>query len=319
MNRQVPQSRRRLRGRFRLVLVRALIGLFARLSLPLSHRLGALLGRVSWCLNGRIRRVSEENIRRCFPDWTEEQREHLVRDSLIETGKTITETGAIWRWPRRRVEKLVRKINGWEHMEAALAEGKGVVMLGPHLGAWELGGLLTAARTPTTILYRPPREPAFEALMTEARSRFGAQLVPADLKGVRALLGALKRGELVAILPDQEPSFGQGRFAPFFGHPAYTLTLVQSLLRRTGARALFAYAERLPAGNGFRFHYLPAERLVADGDLADEDPDRALAALNRGVENLVRLNPSQYQWSYRRFRRQPDRSENEQDLPETQP
>jgi len=296
---------RRLRSAARLFLLRGLLGLFAALSLKANHRIGRWLGLLAWRLDGRIRRITEENIQRCLPDWDEEQRTQLARNSLIETGKTVTETGAIWRWPRWRVEELVKEIEGWPHMEAAMAKGKGVIMLGPHLGAWELGGLLTATRTPTTILFRPPREPAFEALMTEARSRFGANLVPADLSGVRSLLKALKRGELVAILPDQEPSFGQGGFAPFFGQPAYTLTLVRTLLRKTGAQAIFAHAERLPDGEGFRFHYLPADELVPDGNLADDDETAALTALNLGVERLVRRSPEQYQWSYRRFRRQP--------------
>jgi len=297
--------RRHIRSAVRLALVRGLLALFAALSLKQDHRLGRWLGLLTWRLNGRMRRITEENIQRCLPEWDAASRTKLARDSLIETGKTITETGPIWRWPRERVERLVRDIVGWEHMEAALARGKGVIMLGPHLGAWELGGLLTATRTPTTILYRPPREPALETLMTEARSRFGARLVPADMKGVRALLGALRRGELVAILPDQEPSFGQGSFAPFFGHPAHTLTLVRTLLRRTGAGVLFAHAERLPDGEGFRFHYLPADELVPDNGLAADDETAALTALNLGVERLVRRCPEQYQWSYRRFRHQP--------------
>jgi len=140
--------------------------------------------------------------------------------------------------------------------------------------------------------------------MVAARSRFGARLVPANAQGVRALLKALRRGELVAILPDQEPRFGQGVFAPFFGQPAYTLSLVGKLLRKTGAKAVMGYMERLPDHAGYRIHYLPAPEGVADAD-----PIKAATALNQGVEQCARALPAQYQWSYRRFRRQPDQDD----------
>ncbi|MFP4155383.1 MAG: lysophospholipid acyltransferase family protein [Halothiobacillaceae bacterium] len=284
--------------RWRLLGLRTLVALLARLSLPASHRLGAALGWLAWKANRRPARISRKNIARCLPELTEAGREALVRDSLIETGKTIAETGALWRWPRERLEPLVREIVGRDHLDRAMAGGKGAILLGPHLGAWELGGLYSDRLYPATILYRPPRQPELEEAVVKARARFGARLVPASTRGVRALLAALRRGELVAILPDQEPSFGQGVFAPFFGHPAYTLLLVAGLLRRTGATAVMGYMERLPGGQGYRLHYLPAPEAVAD-----PDPVIAATALNQGVERCVRALPRQYQWSYRRFRR----------------
>ena len=287
-------------GQLRLALVKVLLRLFSWLPLRLNHQLGGLIGWLAWRVNGRMARISRENIRRCLPQWPTDEQEKLVRDSLIETGKAITEAGPLWLWPEERILPLVKEIRGREHLDQAMQSGRGAILLGPHLGAWELGGLYSDRLYPATILYRSPRQPELESLMVEARSRFGAQLVPANTRGVRALLTALRQQQLVAILPDQEPRFGQGVFAPFFGHPAYTLTLVASLLRKTGAKAVYGFMERLPRGQGYRLHYLPAP----DG-LDAEDPVEAATALNRGVENCVRRLPAQYQWSYRRFRTRP--------------
>lgn len=291
---------RRVRGPLRLGLVRALLWLFGRLSLGGAQRLGAGIGALLWRTNGKTRRVVEDNLARCLPELGAAERERLGRETMIEAGKTLVETGPLWRWPRERVEAMVVDTPGFETLEDALAAGHGAILLGPHLGAWELGGLMTAARTPTTIMYRPPREAALESLMVEARARFGAAMAPANLRGVRQALAALRRNELVAILPDQEPARGEGVFAPFFGEPALTMTLVRSLMRRTGAPAFMGYAERLPAGRGFRIHYRPARQ-----PLDAEAPVKAATALNREVEALARERLAQYQWTYRRFRSRP--------------
>ena len=211
---------------------------------------------------------------------------------------------SIWQGSKAKIETLAREIHNEDILTQAMAAGRGAILLAPHSGAWELGGLFTATRTPMTTLYRPPREPAFEALMNSSRERFGGKLVPANRHGVKALLLALRRGELVAILPDQEPNVGEGAFAPFFGHPAYTLTLIHNLMQKTGATAILGRTERLPHGQGYHLNYFKAPE-----GMNDSDPATALAALNAGIEQMVLENPAQYQWVYRRFRRQPTPSE----------
>ncbi|WP_407275663.1 lysophospholipid acyltransferase family protein [Halothiobacillus sp. DCM-1] len=288
------------RSRMRLWALRAALGLFAALPLRLAHGLGAALGWLAWVSRSRLRRIAEENIARCLPELNAEEQTRLVRQHLLETGKTLTELGLIWRGSKPRIDRLVRGIHGKAHLDTALAAGKGCILLAPHSGSWEFGGLYTATLTPMSTIYRPPREPAFERLMTQGRTRFGAQLVPADRRGVKALFLALQRGELVAILPDQEPGVGEGAFAPFFGQPAYTVTLIHQLLQKTGARAVFGRTERLPQGRGYVLNYYPAPEALYDADVTI-----SLTALNAAVEQIARENPAQYQWSYRRFRRQP--------------
>lgn len=288
------------RSRLRYVLLNTALSGFSWLSLASAHRLGAWLGRIATTQQGKLWRISLDNIQRCLPELSAEAQDQLARHSLIEAGKTLVEMGAVWRAPWGKIAHWAVTVEGLDALHAARTAGRGVILLSPHIGAWEFGGLYTAQQLPTTTLYRPPREPAFEALITQARSRTGTTLVPANRQGVKALLLALRRNELAVILPDQEPAVGEGAFAPFFGHPAYTLTLVHSLMQRTGAPAFFGFAERLPNGQGFHLRYLPAPE-----GLDAADPATALAALNAGVEQIVRLCPAQYQWSYRRFRRQP--------------
>ncbi|HQT43233.1 MAG TPA: lysophospholipid acyltransferase family protein [Halothiobacillus sp.] len=301
MSKRTAQSHSRpLRSALRLFLLRSLLRVFAALPLRLSHTIGIGFGWLAWATHSAMRKTAEENIQRCLPELSPDEQRQLVRETLHETGKTITELGMIWQGSKSRIESLATRIEGQEILEQALAAGRGAILLAPHSGAWELGGLYTATRTPMTTLYRPPREPAFEELMNRARERFGAQLVPANRHGVKALLLALRRGEVVAILPDQEPSVGEGEFAPFFGQPAYTVTLIHNLMQKTGAIAILGRTERLPRGQGYSLHYF-----AAPAGMYDPDPAIALAALNAGVEQMVRENPAQYQWVYRRFRRQP--------------
>ena len=275
--------------------------LLARLPLRVSQGIGAAIGWLMYLFPNEARRVTRRNIARCLPELSAGERRRLVRQSLIEAGRTATETAAIWLWPLDRVRPLVREVIGEELLEEGLARGRGVIVLSPHLGNWEIIGLYLSARASFTCMYRPPKLQEMDALMLQARERGGAHLVPTDASGVRALIKALRQGRVIGILPDQDPGRDSGVFAPFFGHPALTMVLLPKLASRTGATVLFTWAERLPRGEGFRLHLRPAPEGIAEADL-----EVAAAALNRGVEECVRALPSQYQWGYKRFKSRPE-------------
>lgn len=275
--------------------------LLARLPLRVSQGIGAAIGWALGLFPNEARRVTRRNIAHCLPELSHAERRTLVRRSLMESGRTATETAAIWLWPLERVRPLVREVVGEELLEEGLARGKGVVVLSPHLGNWEMAGLYFSLRCGITSMYRPPKVREMDALMLAARERGGAHLVPTDASGVRALMKALRQGQLIGILPDQNPDRDSGVFAPFFGHPALTMTLLPKLARKSGATVLFTWAERLPRGQGFRLHIRPAPEGISDADLAV-----AAAALNQGVEECVRALPTQYQWGYKRFKSRPE-------------
>ncbi len=291
---------RRLRRAVRAPLLRLALHGAGYLSLPRAHALGAALGRALYRRPNELRRVAEVNLRLAFPHWEAARRERLLQAALEETGKAMLELGALWQWRRERCLALVREQQGVDLLRQARAVGRGVVLVTPHFGAWEMVGLYLSAHIPLTALYRPPRIEQLDARVRRARERFGARLVPTDASGVRALYQALRGGEVVGILPDQDPGRQGSVFAPFFGRPAATMTLLPRLLAKTGAQPLLAYALRLPQGRGYRLVLRPLpERLAAP------DPAQAACALNAAIEALVRRHPEQYLWGYRRFRTRP--------------
>jgi KDO2-lipid IV(A) lauroyltransferase len=221
----------------------------------------------------------------------------LLRQSISESGKSIIELLPMWLRSYEKVLRLVKGNSGWEAIDAARAAGKGIILIGPHIGCFEIIGRHFAAQHPLTVMYKPSRQPALEALMLAGRQRGQATLVPTDLSGVRALLAALKRHEGIAILPDHVASDGDGVWASFFGRPAYTPTLVASLQRKTDAAAFFLVAERLSWGRGYHLHVFPLN------DTLPQDKTAAALRINQGVEAVVRLFPAQYLWSYNRHKR----------------
>jgi len=275
------------------------------LPLPLAHALAVPIGYAAWWLSSDAKRVTRRNLALCFPEKSEVEREILARSSIIETTKIACELGRIWLRPVDEVLAAVRSVSGQDVLERALAHKKGVIVLAPHLGNWELCGLHLDRCAQTTYLYKPPKLAGFESAMVSYRARAGAQLAPTSRKGIAMLVKALERGEIIGILPDQEPALDSGVFAPFFGLPALTMTLVGKLASRTGAAVVVMYAERLPSGKGFAIRIAPALARVADLDV-----NVAAAGLNEAVERCVRELPSQYQWEYRRFKHQPDNSKN---------
>jgi KDO2-lipid IV(A) lauroyltransferase len=266
--------------------------IFALLPLPLVHFLGVLLGLLS-LLRPRHRQVIANNLRQAglySPG--------LLIRAAIEWGKGMAELAPIWLRPLATVTGWVREVRGWEHVEAARAAGKGLIVLGPHLGCLELAGLYLAARLPITALYRRPRQAWAHTLMQAGRNRGQAKMVEPNLGGVRALLTALKRNEAAWVLPDQKANKGEGAWAPMFGRWAYMPTLFYRLAASSGAQPLLFYCKRLSWGRGYRLVIEPLPALPAD-------TGAAMRIVNQALENSVRQLPEQYLWTYQlhRFRR----------------
>jgi KDO2-lipid IV(A) lauroyltransferase len=271
--------------------------LLGRLPLRWLHAIGAVIGRLLGITPNPLRRKATQTLAFVQTPFDAETRHRLVGSCLVETGKAALELSRIWNGDARGALALVREVRGGELFEQALASGRGLVIAAPHLGCWELLNFWLCSRTKIAIAYRPPRQPAIEPLLVRARGALAAEQVRAEgAAGVRVLFKRLAAGNVVGILPDQQPKAGEGEFAPFFGTPALTMVLLSRLAQRTGATVLFAFAERLPHGAGFRINVLPAPDGIADADLPT-----AVAALNRGVENCVMLAPAQYQWAYKRY------------------
>ena len=278
----------------------SLFRLFARVPLPLMHALGAAFGWLVWWCAPDYRRRFKANAEAA--GFTPAQ----YRPAIGAAGAMAAELP--WLWARPQGESVLPKVVRWEGLpafEAALDERKGVILMVPHVGSWELygqavGERFLASHGPITALFRPPRKKWMAALMAGSRDRPGLQTLPTTVKGVRGLMRALRAGGYTGILPDQVPPAGQGVWAPFFGRPAYTMTLPARLAQQTGARVFLGVCERLPRGAGYAIRFEPFDGTAFSDPAAT--PEAAATALNAGIERLIRGLPGQYVWDYARYK-----------------
>jgi KDO2-lipid IV(A) lauroyltransferase len=285
-------------------LLYALAWAVARWPWPLLRALADALAAAAVASDAREARVARRNLELIRPDLDATAREALVRRIVRTTARQAVETLRLWTRPPARNLADIVEVHGRALFDAALADPRGLIVAAPHMGNWELLNQWLAAQTPLAILYRPPESALGEAFLRRVRARAGQQVeqVRAEAAGVRTLLKRLQAGGVVGILPDQQPKSGEGAFAPFFGKPALTMTLLSRLAARSGAQVLLAWCERLP-GDGpprFALHVAPAPAAIAD-----PDPERAVAALNAAVEAVARRDFSQYQWTYKRYTLRP--------------
>ncbi len=271
-----------------------LFWLISRLPLRVLHAIGGTLGLVAARLPGRYGRRLTEHFRQAFPHATDA----MLAEAARSTGRMILEMPYFW--SRKTIKANLHGFDEylWPELTRLQARGNGIIILVPHLGCFEVLPQSHATRRPVTVLFKPPHQPWLRDFIERIRSRPGISMAPATPRGVRMLAKALKRGEAVGILPDQVPSGGEGTWAPFFGKPAYTMTLVHRLQQLTGAPVVAVFAERLPRGAGYRGHV----RVLADDGMLPEDPSAAAAVINRAIEELVAEAPTQYLWGYNRYK-----------------
>jgi KDO2-lipid IV(A) lauroyltransferase len=283
----------------RLGLLRLFVWLLGRAPATLLTALSRPLGKSVWRFSNTRRSSTRRNLAACYPALDDADREQLGRESMRHFAMTALETGMCWSWSEKRLRRHFIEPVGFELLQEELKAGRGVLLLVPHFGNWELLNHWIQFHLELLALYKPGRSEELERAVVENRCRFGARMVPTTPAGLKQLYRHAKDGKLVAILPDQDPSDGKGRFIPFFGVPALTGVLAARLVQQTGCRVLFGACRRV-AGSLYQPHFLAAEN-----DIHDSDTDVALAALNRGVERVVALDPAQYLWAYKRFKSRP--------------
>ena len=279
----------------------------ARRSLRFLHALGGLMGWLAYALSPSYRRRLKANATLAGVSPAER------RAAVADAGRLVMELPRLWLRPREQPITDPVRWEGAELLEALLARGKGLVLLTPHMGSFEVSAQAYAerfgAQQPITVLYRPARQAWLRELEETARARPALATAPATLAGVRLMLRALKKGETLGLLPDQVPPEGMGVWAPFFGQPAYTMTLAARLVLQTGAAVAVLWTERLPQGAGYVVRAqplpVPLPERAADGS---HDEAAAAAAINRSMELVILQKPSQYLWGYHRYK-QPRRAE----------
>ena len=281
-----------------------LVRWLSRRSLRLLHAIGAPLGWLTWAVSPTYRQRFAANAAQAGVAWAE------ARPAIAEAGRLVLELPFLWLRPSDVPIGPRLAWQGEALLEAALAEGRGVVLLTPHMGCFEVTAQAIAQRycsaeKPITVLYRPARKAWLRELEEDSRARTGLATAPASLAGVRQMIRALRRGEAVGLLPDQVPPDGMGVWAPFFGREAYTMTLAARLIQQTGAVALLTWGERLPHGAGYTVHFLPFDEVLPPGAEAQAE---CAAIVNRAMERLIRQRPQQYLWGYHRYKQPRDGS-----------
>jgi len=269
----------------------------SRWPLWVLHAFGGVLGWLSYLLSPVYRRRFKANAAQAgmpVREW---------RPAVAEAGRLLAELPHLWMRPPSQPILPRVALHDEALVAAALERGRGVVLLTPHLGSFEVAAQAYAERFggqhPITVLYRPARKPWLRELVDTARVRPGLAAAPATLAGVRQMMRALRRGAAVGLLPDQVPPEDMGVWAPFFGKPAYTMTLAARLVQQTGAALLLAWGERLPHGRGYAVHFAPFDdALPAASDAQAE----SAAVINRAMERLIRQHPQQYLWGYDRYK-----------------
>ena len=280
--------------------MKILFRLLARLPLGANHAVGAFVGRLVYALSPRYRRRILENVAGSGLCRGPEDVARLARENAAEIGKGASELA----WALFRADDvpgLVKDRIGWEAVEKLRAANRPIIFVTPHLGAYDIAGRYLWTQVPILAMYRPHKLFWVDQLLREGRNRGaapdGTNVAPANMAGVRMVLKHLRRGGCSVVLPDQVPGVGDGEWVPFFGRPAYTMTLLGRLQEASGAALVFCFAERLSHGEGYRLH------LDALDEPLPEDRAAAARIVNAQVEKLVRACPAQFLWGYNRYKR----------------
>ena len=239
------------------------------------------------------------NLEISLSELSTQERERITRAAIRNELMSYFEFFSIWGSTNQKNIERVHKVIGEDLLHDALAQNKGLVLIVPHFGTWEIMNAYVAQFTSMTIMYKPVKNQAADQFVRAARSREQANLVPTDESGVRQIFKALKQGGTTVILPDHTPNVG-GEYIPYFGVPLATSNLSAKLIQKTKARALFLYALR-NENAGFDIHIEAIDEEIYQGDA-----NQGTGIIINTIENLIQRHPEHYHWSYKRFRAHED-------------
>ncbi len=274
-------------------MIKFILKFFSIMPLWLNHFIGGLIGKILYWTNGRSKRISKQNIELCFAELTQVQQDKLVKKSLIEMGKGLSESGFIWFNNFEHNASYIKKIKGLKH----LFSEPNTILLVPHFGCWEIAARVVSLHKPTTFMYKALPNKKQNALLLSVRQQRDLAMAAADKKGVLKLHRALKEEQLIAILPDQYPGDEGSILSTFFGQKAVTMTLLAKMARKNNAKVLMTWAQRLDKGQGYELNFKPIDILSESGVLKED-----VAKMNQAIEALIRTKPEQYLWNYKRFK-----------------
>ena len=274
-------------------MIRLFLAFCSLLSLRANHSFGAFLGQLLFIFNSDAKNASKQNLEICFPNLSPGELRKLLKKVLIETGKSLTESGLIWNQSFKENTKLIRNIHGENYLDSP----KKTILLVPHIGCWEITGRVIAEKRKITFMYRPLRSSKQNEYLFARRNQGNLTMASADKSGILKIQRALNNGELIGMLPDQDPGKDGGIMAPFFNKEVNTMTLLARLAKKHNAQVLMFWANRLEKGRGYDLNIEPVD-LTGNG----EDIESYTQVMNKSIESLIRKTPEQYMLCYRRFK-----------------
>ena len=274
-------------------MIRLFLAFCSLLPLRANHSFGAFLGQLLFIFNSDAKNASKQNLEICFPNLSPGELRKLLKKVLIETGKSLTESGLIWNQSFKDNTQLIRNIHGENYLESP----KKTILLVPHMGCWEITGRVIAEKRKITFMYRPLRSSKQNEYLFARRNQGNLTMASADKSGILKIQRALNNGELIGMLPDQDPGKDGGIMVPFFNKEVNTMTLLARLAKKHNAQVLMFWANRLEKGRGYDLNIEPVD-LTGNG----EDIESYTKVMNKSIESLIRKTPEQYMWGYRRFK-----------------
>ena len=280
-------------------IVIAFLRMLSFLPLPLSSKITAVIAWFTYHTNSSTKKVTEANLKLCYPNLSKKERDQLTRKSIKASGKLMAETAKVWLRPAPQTLPMITDVEGEEYFHQLNNDPTtGTLMISPHLGNWELVWSYLAYNHQSSGLYRPPKIKQLEKIILEGRRTGGGQIIKTTKMEVRKMLRVLNNAECLFLLPDQQPAMGSGVFAPFYGHQAYTMTLLQGLAQRTGAKILMVTCIRTEKGFTLSFRPVDIDPTLTNEEYAEQ--------LNLNLQQEIDKTPEQYEWAYKRFKASPE-------------
>lgn len=279
------------------LLFKIVLALSRILSLKKSRAVARFLGKFVWKYSKKNKHVTQTNIRKCYPELSNNQQEQLTKQCINATIMNMMELGKLWD-KNTHADDVIDNVYGLDKFKEALNQDKGLLLAVPHMGNWEVLNLVLAQFNKYAFLYKAPSDKKVEELLVKYRGKSKAKQIEANLKGVREIMIHLKEKGFVAILPDQRPKQGQGVFVPFYGHCTYTMTLFSKLAAKTKVPVFFTYALRTETG--FDVYFEKSDNIIY------QEPAKSVTYMNAKIQEIADKAPEQYQWTYKRFSIQPE-------------
>lgn len=273
--------------------------------LPLSL-LRCLANVVAWGISLhatlKINRTIETNLQLAYPHLNAQQRQQLQKSTLYHQALSTVESAKSWAMPPAWSIAQIKQVYGEEHLQQALKNPNGILLIVPHLGTWEMMNAWVAQYTDLTIMYKPVTNPDLNAFILQGRQRLNATLVPTDATGVKAIFKSLKQGGCTVVLPDHVPDVSGGVIVPFYGIPTISSTLASKLASKTQCSLIGLTCIRREQQDGFEIY---CDRLD-DENLYNTNSEIATTALNHAIAQMINRFPQHYMWNYKRFKHVPN-------------